>query len=314
MSERRIEMASNSKQTNTKDRLIYLGLFIIGGLYIAALLGLSVFRSEVNRSERLLQYIPFPFVIDYAKQEITIGELFKNVLGNLALYIPLGILLPCVFPKFTFKKTLFVGLLTSLCCELVQYIVAIGVADIDDWMLNTLGTLVGAALYYRLFQRAKTIYRTRLLAFILLTIYGICGVIVMLHYPSEVLPRQTEYINLELLGKDTVESYDLTGYCQEIQKDHVTLNKSFRRDATGNSVPEDTPTAFYFSSEAVILLRRLSYKDMPNGYIYKTVFQYESSTIEDAQRVVAVQSDTECDLWIDQDGTCRMLVLTDMRE
>lgn len=305
-------MTRNRKQSNTKDRLIYLGLILIGGIYVFALLGISILRAEVNQSERLLQYIPFSFVIDYARQELTIGELFKNVLGNFALYIPLGILLPCLFPTLTFKKTLWVGLLTSLCCELIQYIVAIGVADIDDWMLNTIGTLVGATLYYRLFRRTKTILRTRILALILLTIYGICGATIMLHYLPEVLPVKTEYVHLALLGKNAVDSYDLTGYCQELQEDHVTLNKNFIRDATGNSVPEDTPTTFHFSSEAVILLRRLSYKDLPNGYIYKNVFQYEASTIEDAQRVVAAQGDTECDVWIDQDGACSMLILTDM--
>ena len=94
----------------------------------------------------------------------------------------------------------------------------------------------------------------------------------------------------------------------------ATLRNSFRRDETGNSVPEDTPTALPFSAEAVILLKKPSYKEMPNGYIYKTVIRYEASTIENAQRILATQNNAKCDLWIDRDGACRMLVLTDMRE
>ena len=50
----------------------------------------------------------------------------------------------------------------SLGRELIQYAAAIGVADIDDLILNTLGTLAGAGIYYGLLlNEAKQRWRDR---------------------------------------------------------------------------------------------------------------------------------------------------------
>ena len=70
--------------------------------------------------------------------------------------------LPCLFPQLSLKKAVLVGFLMSLGRELIQYAAAIGVADIDDLILNTLGTLAGAGIYYGLLlNEAKQRWRDR---------------------------------------------------------------------------------------------------------------------------------------------------------
>ena len=290
-------MTSNDRRTSAKDKFIYPGLIIIGGLYIAALLTITLFSREAGRGERVFQCIPFSFAISYARGEATVAEVLKNVLGNFALYIPLGVLLPCLFPKLSVRKAVLAGFLTSLCCELIQYAAAVGTADIDDLMLNTLGALAGAALYCKLLRRARTIRIARLLSLILLAVYGVCGVFAALNNLPEILPRQTEYVHSELLGNDTAESCDVSGSCREIRNDGVVLGGG-------------APAEFRFSEDAVILLCREAYRNLPNGYIYKTIFTYEACTIQEAQALIAERDGTECDLWIDPDGACRMLILT----
>lgn len=67
-----------------------------------------------------------------------------NVLLNVALFTPLGLLLPLLFPRM--KKwywVLLAGFLCSLAVELVQYTAKRGITDVDDLLCNTLGCVLG---------------------------------------------------------------------------------------------------------------------------------------------------------------------------
>lgn len=70
-----------------------------------------------------------------------------NLLGNIVWFIPLGTLLPAVFSRCHFLRTTVIGFLCSLSIELLQFIFATGISDIDDLMFNTLGTVLGFLLY-----------------------------------------------------------------------------------------------------------------------------------------------------------------------
>jgi glycopeptide antibiotics resistance protein len=73
---------------------------------------------------------------------------FYNTFGVLLVFIPLGFLLPVVFVKMRSLRNI---ILTSICVsvfiEAMQYIVTLGVFDIDDIILNSLGTVLGFLLY-----------------------------------------------------------------------------------------------------------------------------------------------------------------------
>ncbi|WP_010632056.1 VanZ family protein [Sporolactobacillus vineae] len=74
--------------------------------------------------------------------------ILKNVAGNVALFLPLGLLLPALLRgRFRFLKTVASGFLFSLAIELVQYFIASRIFDIDDLLLNTLGALTGAVVF-----------------------------------------------------------------------------------------------------------------------------------------------------------------------
>ncbi len=72
----------------------------------------------------------------------------REVLLNILLYFPMGYLLPFVFKglrNHVFLITL-IGFLASCATEFAQLIFHLGVFQVDDIILNTLGTLIGAAL------------------------------------------------------------------------------------------------------------------------------------------------------------------------
>ncbi|MDR0859396.1 MAG: VanZ family protein [Oscillospiraceae bacterium] len=64
-----------------------------------------------------------------------------NILGNIALFIPFG-----YFAWLSgFRKTIFLGMLLSICIEAAQYPMGRW-TDIDDVILNTIGTAAGFGL------------------------------------------------------------------------------------------------------------------------------------------------------------------------
>jgi glycopeptide antibiotics resistance protein len=71
-----------------------------------------------------------------------------NLLGNVALFIPLGFLLPFVFRKAnTFWKVAVASFLVSLLFELYQFVTHTGNFDVDDLLLNSIGGAVGYACF-----------------------------------------------------------------------------------------------------------------------------------------------------------------------
>lgn len=80
----------------------------------------------------------------------------RNIIGNLLLFYPWGILAPLTLKGLnSFKNLILTTLIISLFAEVVQYFFIVGVADIDDILLNVLGATMG---FYTLRWFNKTIF------------------------------------------------------------------------------------------------------------------------------------------------------------
>lgn len=102
-------------------------------LYLFLLTWIIVFKFRIDirnlRYFRAINLIPFK------------ENALKEILINIFLFIPYGMYLR----ELTKKKSLTVGIiiLTSFIFEVLQYILHIGISDITDVMMNTLGGMVG---------------------------------------------------------------------------------------------------------------------------------------------------------------------------
>lgn len=67
--------------------------------------------------------------------------------GNFLLYLPYGVLYPLFRPGSSFWRTVAAGLLTSVVIELLQPIFGRSF-DINDVILNALGVLLSAAVFF----------------------------------------------------------------------------------------------------------------------------------------------------------------------
>ena len=98
----------------------------------------------------------FPLVnlFDYDSKR----DLLLNVIGNVAMFIPSGIILPIIYKRLdTFVKVLLAGGGISLCIEIIQLPFSVRATDIDDLILNTVGVIVGYGIYalIRYIRRTK---------------------------------------------------------------------------------------------------------------------------------------------------------------
>lgn len=88
--------------------------------------------------------LPLVNLFDYESK----GDLLLNVIGNVAMFIPSGIVLPIIYKRLdTFGKVLLAGGGISLCIELIQLPFSVRATDIDDLILNTLGVILGYGIY-----------------------------------------------------------------------------------------------------------------------------------------------------------------------
>ncbi|MBP5383997.1 MAG: VanZ family protein [Lachnospiraceae bacterium] len=108
-----------------------------------------IFRYPDNRPLRY-NLIPFVHLAD------VYGGWLLNIIGNVLMFIPVGIFWPMCFKKLdTVGKVILVGCGFSLLIELTQLLFYIRYTDVDDLFLNTAGVAIGAVLYFAVLRRGK---------------------------------------------------------------------------------------------------------------------------------------------------------------
>ena len=76
------------------------------------------------------------------------SEMLVNVIGNVAMFLPTGIVYPLVYPRLDrFWKVLCAGAGLSLFIELAQLPFYVRSTDVDDLILNTTGVILGYGIY-----------------------------------------------------------------------------------------------------------------------------------------------------------------------
>ena len=142
-------MAKTQKKDYILNSLFYFTLTI----YIVLLFTTIIFKTLdspldlINgsyihyRKVNLDPYIWDIYMTDYLNK--------INILGNVILFIPLPIFYRALSSKNSgkFFKSIFLSLFLSIFFEIFQFVFEIGVTDINDIILNTLGGIIGTIIY-----------------------------------------------------------------------------------------------------------------------------------------------------------------------
>ncbi|UDE95043.1 VanZ family protein [Carnobacterium viridans] len=138
--------------------------------YILLLIHLTVFREDnsimnvsiVMRPLSEINWIPF---VETAKltQGTSLFDYYYNLYGNILWFVPMGFGAAYLMKrKYTFLRSLGIGIAVSFLIETMQFLFFTGVSDIDDLIFNTIGTMIGIVLFeisqwlYKKWQNKKT--------------------------------------------------------------------------------------------------------------------------------------------------------------
>lgn len=135
-------------------------------LYCCALLFLLFFSRSVWKDRTVLQHfqeyanlVPFRTIL-YQGEGLLVGLRYlfgkhhavtwqlryfgTNLLGNLVMLFPLGLLLPCIAKSCRhIGRFLLLTVMGIVAVEIAQTLLRVGVTDVDDIILNTVGAIGG---------------------------------------------------------------------------------------------------------------------------------------------------------------------------
>ncbi len=131
-----------------KNKIKKFSLSVIFIYYIILLFNMVIFaRYNTINSYNL---IPFKSIIDIFNNG-NIYSIIINILGNLLIFMPLEYFIIELFKINKFILNFIISFIIILIIEIMQYIFKVGVLDIDDLILCTLGMMV----FYIIYNKTK---------------------------------------------------------------------------------------------------------------------------------------------------------------
>ncbi len=122
--------------------LIVLAYFLFFSERYGRTNGGEAYRYNLQLFKELKRFITYRNSIGYE-------SFIVNIFGNVFAFTPFGFILPIISKEN--RKLLHIVLLSlefSLAIELLQLIFRVGIFDVDDLFLNTLGGLIGGILFF----------------------------------------------------------------------------------------------------------------------------------------------------------------------
>lgn len=204
--------------------------------YLVVLIRIVLFKqvalynlfAAIGSMERTISIIPFKSLLDMINNNISVTRILENILGNIAIFIPFGLLLPIV-QKDKSKKIILYGLITSALIEIIQYVFALGSSDIDDLTLNTLGTIIGYLLYKIIHKKAHADTLTAISIIVLVTVFGgfALGILFINHTELFMLSSKEIVVENKNLVQDFIDTQPtVSGKFVKVNGNVLTLEKS----------------------------------------------------------------------------------------
>lgn len=209
-----------------KKKLIFSAL-LIGYIIVVVFATLLMERKAVLIEANL---VPFS---SYISAWNSFGMfLWRNIILNICMFIPLGMILP-LFHR-VFKKwwcTYSVGLLLTILIEVSQYISKRGIFEVDDIINNTLGCMIGYGIwqlgyfiYCKLRKQDNKLLPTLLKQIPLVLTVGIFSMIFIIYYQKDLGNIRQDYYqindmsNINLVNQAKLSSKITDKYVYKIKE------------------------------------------------------------------------------------------------
>jgi glycopeptide antibiotics resistance protein len=285
-------------------------------------LDLSDLLSRIGDSNAYRPYNLIPLVTIskyFMVEQMSLLRRAGNILGNVYLFIPLGLLLPLVYRKANnIWIILFLSLILSIFFEATQYALASGSSDIDDVILNTLGGISGLLLFRLIciFSKNKSLQSILVLSvFVVLVASGFW--VAMKEFNLDLgLKRiskedfKSHKISSTISVSDTsisipVRDCNAMGYFEEINGDTITINKFVIMKGDGSNGEKITSMVLPRKKHAAS-----SFCLTENTYILRKEVESYSTTKFDIEYSLSVRdsiiSANTIQLWTSFDDSTRV--------
>lgn len=140
---------------NTYSKPIHILFFLSYATLLTFLLFSDAFDNRTKL--RTINLVPFKTIIKFLSSgsSISLRVIIVNLLGNIIIFVPLGFYIKAFMKKNipTFLVTFFIPIII----EASQYLLAVGISDIDDVILNVIGEWLGVYILY-LFNKIYHIF------------------------------------------------------------------------------------------------------------------------------------------------------------
>lgn len=143
-------------------KIVKHGAWVLFIIYIVLLAYFLFFSERYGRTEESQQYrcnlILFKEIKRFITYRDTLGfeSVFVNIFGNVFAFSPFGFVLPIISPKNRkFINITLLSLELTITIEVMQLLLKVGIFDVDDIFMNTLGGIIGYICFficYRLYR------------------------------------------------------------------------------------------------------------------------------------------------------------------
>jgi glycopeptide antibiotics resistance protein len=132
-------------KVNREKFIFYKEFFaLLFMLYILILFYVVTYQDPISDSVGTYNLVPFKELLRY---EIGSAKFYKNIVGNLLIFVPFGLFVSAYLKKKHFGIIFILSLISSLTIEFAQRLIVGRVFDVDDIILNVAGGTIGFLLY-----------------------------------------------------------------------------------------------------------------------------------------------------------------------
>ena len=280
-----------------RTKRIFQGVFcMLTVFYIFAVIKIVFLKDGIRLETNMYCLFPLNGLYEYKLGLKSWQSVAINYLGNIALFFPAGLLLPILFQKLGFLKTVLLGLLISFGVEILQYILSSGYTDIDDVIMNTAGCALGAVTYFYIFSGRKKSLASYVLSLLLILVAEVGSIVAAWYFAPNLLPDQLVELNGRIAGRK-LDQFDAQLKCYQMSHGDIFIIPDTVRDIEGNKISHNKT---YSLSDTAIYVT----ESQNDG---KTI--YHILGIDDMIAAVSRREETSVKIWLADTGECQMVML-----
>ncbi|AWE06952.1 teicoplanin resistance protein VanZ [Lysinibacillus sp. 2017] len=163
-----------------KKLLLNILLYAVLVFYLVVLFGLLFLKARDFSSVNLVPFYSIGSFL-FSDDPLLHAFSFSNVIGNIVLFVPLGLYLSLFIREKNVVKNVLLVIFISVSVEVLQFVFKVGATDIDDVILNGFGGFIGIIAYHILLKMIGDAQKVKLIVTLgapIAAIFSVLGIII----------------------------------------------------------------------------------------------------------------------------------------